>query len=298
VITDELPVVSVITPTYNRATFIIQAVESVLAQSFQNWEMIIVDDGSTDPTRDQLEPYLKDPRIHYLYQNNQGQSRARNTALECARGRFIGFLDSDDVWYPRKLERQIAILETDQSVAIVHSDESQIDEHGRDIEVSNMRRYSGWITPQLLADNSVSITTALVRRECFDEMGGMDSTLPVADDYELWLRLSARYRFCYLPERLAAYRVMPNQISSDKKLRFETNEKIIERFLERFGSVLTPSQRRWGLSRFYCRKSRYFSRSKDRKTAFSACFDAFRLAPLSPLVWRAFYRVFFRDREE
>ena len=197
------------------------------------------------------------------------------------------------MWYYRKLERQIAILDADQSIAIVHSDESQIDEHGQEIETSNMRRYSGWITPQLLADNSVSITTALVRRECFDEMGGMDSTLPVADDYELWLRLSVKYRFCYLPERLAAYRVMPNQISSDKKLRFETNELIIGQFLAQFGTILTPSQRRWGLSRFYCRKARYFARSNDRAAAFLACFGALRLAPFDPVVWRAFYRTLF-----
>ena len=161
------PIVSIVTPTYNRAGFIGDAVRSVLCQSMPDWELLIVDDGSEDNTREVLAEYETDPRIHYFYQPNQGQSIARNNALEKVRGDFVGFLDSDDLWCADKLERQLALFESHPEVHIVHGDESIINEEGRETSRENMRRYSGRITPQLLADNSVSITTALVRRQCF-----------------------------------------------------------------------------------------------------------------------------------
>jgi glycosyltransferase involved in cell wall biosynthesis len=292
----ESPKVSIITPTFNRAVFIVESLKSVLAQTMPDWELLIVDDGSTDTTRVVLEPFLANPRIHYFYQPNQGQSIARNNALEKARGAFIGFLDSDDLWCTDKLERQLALFENHPDVDIVHGDESMIDEQGQEISRENMRRYSGRITPQLLADNSVSITTAMVRRECFDEMGGFLASHGVADDYDLWLRFSARYRFHYEPGIVAAYRVMPDQISSDKRRRFAANEKIIKDFLYQYDSALSPQERRWGLARFYCRSARYFASVGDRGKAARKVLKALWNAPLDLVVWRAVYRVLVPQR--
>lgn len=154
-----------------------------------------------------------------------------------------------------------------------------------------MRRYSGRITRYLLADNSVSITTALVRRRCFDEMGGFDTSVGVADDYELWLRFSARYCYQYEPGIVASYRVMADQISSDKRRRYAANERIIQQFLARYGEVLSPGERRWGLARFYCRKARYFASAGERGKAVGAIAGALHNAPLDSVVWRALYRV-------
>lgn len=285
------PRVSIVTPTYNRAQFIGITVRSVLGQTMADWELLIVDDGSTDDTRRVLEPYLGDSRIHYLYQPNQGQSAARNLALDNSRAEFIGFLDSDDIWYDNKLERQLEVFAANPGVHIVHGDEASLDEHGRVISRHNMQRYSGRITPQLLADNSVSITTALVRRECFDSMGGFDRRYGVADDYELWLRLSARYRFYYEPGLVAGYRIMADQISSDKCRRFAANEQIISDFLDRYEVCLSPAERRWGLARFYVRKARYFAAIGERRMALSAVGRALSLAPLSSATWRGVYRV-------
>ena len=290
------PGVSIVTPTYNRARFIGQAVESVLAQTMPDWELLLVDDGSTDNTREVVEPYLADPRIHYFYQPNQGQSIARNNALEKARGDFIGFLDSDDLWCADKLEQQLALFENHPDVDIVHGDENMIDEQGQETSRENMRRYSGRITPQLLADNSVSITTALVRRGCFDEMGGFQASHGVADDYDLWLRFSSRYRFHYEPGIVAAYRVMPDQISSDKRRRFAANEKIIKDFLDQYGSTLSLQERRWGLARFYCRSARYFASVSDRRRAAREVLKALWNGPLDSVVWRAVYRVLVPHR--
>lgn len=283
--------VSVVTPTYNRARFLPDAVASVLAQTHPDLELIIVDDGSTDDTRNVLEPFLADRRIHYFYQDNQGQSQARNLALKQATGDYIAFLDSDDLWAPDKLEKQMAILRAHPEVDIVHGDEVMIDEQGAVVSLENMKRYSGRITRYLLADNSVSITTALVRRRCFDEMGGFDTSVGVADDYELWLRFSARYLYHYEPGIVASYRVMLDQISSDKRRRFAANERIIRDFLARHGEVLSPVQRRWGVARFYCRKARYLAGAGERGRALGAIAEAFWNAPLDAVVWKALYRV-------
>lgn len=283
--------VSVVTPTYNRARFLPEAVNSVLAQTYTDLELIIVDDGSVDDTRNVLEPFLADGRVRYFYQENQGQSYARNLALEIAAGDFIAFLDSDDLWAPDKLEKQLAVLQKEPEVDIVHGDEAMIDEHGAVISLENMKRYSGRITRRLLADNSVSITTALVRRRCFDEMGGFDTSVGVADDYELWLRFSARYCFHYQPDIVASYRVMADQISSDKRRRFAANERIIREFLVRYGEVLSPGELRWGVARFYCRKARYFASVGERGEAASAIVRALCNAPLDSAVWKALYRV-------
>ncbi|HBC34103.1 MAG TPA: glycosyl transferase [Marinobacter adhaerens] len=283
--------VSVITPTYNRARFLPAAVASVLSQTFGDFELIIVDDGSEDNTPDVLKPFFADRRVRYVYQENQGQSHARNLALKQATGDFIAFLDSDDVWAPDKLEKQLAVFRANSEVDIVHGDEAIINEQGSVVSLQNMRRYSGRITRYLLADNSVSITTALVRRRCFDEMGGFDTSVGVADDYELWLRFSARYCYQYEPGIVASYRVMADQISSDKRRRYAANERIIQQFLARYGEVLSPGERRWGLARFYCRKARYFASAGERGKAVGAIAGALHNAPLDSVVWRALYRV-------
>lgn len=285
------PIVSIVTPTFNRAKYIRLAVESVLAQTERRWELLIVDDGSTDDTATVLQPYLSDPRINYIYQSNRGQSAARNVALDKARGAYVGFLDSDDIWFPEKLERQLQLFERHPDAHIVHGDETTIDENGDEISRKNMRRYSGRITPQLLADNSVSITTALVRRECFDVMGGFDPKYGVADDYELWLRFSARYSFLYDPGLVAGYRVMPDQISSDKRRRFAANERIILDFLERHGDCLSSTERRKGLAMFFTRKARYFASVGEFRTAAKAISRSLVYAPANPVVWRGVYRV-------
>jgi glycosyltransferase involved in cell wall biosynthesis len=286
-----MAIVSVVTPTYNRARFLPDAVASVLAQTYADLELIVVDDGSVDDTRTVLEPFLADGRVRYFYQKNQGQSHARNHAIEHATGDFIAFLDSDDLWAPDKLEKQLAILQANPEVDIVHGDEAMIDEHGAVISLVNMKRYSGQISCYLLADNSVSITTALVRRRCFNEMGGFDTSVGVADDYELWLRFSAKYLFHYEPGIVASYRVMADQISSDKRRRFAANERIICAFLTQHSGALSARERRWGLARFFCRKARYFASVREWSVAKGALARAFWYAPLDPVVWRALYRV-------
>lgn len=287
------PTVSIITPTYNRAAFITETVQSVLEQTCDDWEMWIIDDGSTDGTRERLAPFLQDSRIHYVYQDNQGQSVARNRALTRARGAFICFLDSDDSWLPDKLEQQLRVFREKPEVDIVYGDYIFIDGDGEQIHQDNMKRHSGYIAAQMLRDNCVSMNTTMARRRCFEEMGGMSARRRVADDYDLWLRFSARYYFYYLPIRLACYRIMENQLSSDKRSRFQANEITLKNFLATYPDAVSKTDVRAGLSVFYTRKARYHASIGERLRAFTSISRALFLGPTSLIVWRGVAKVLF-----
>lgn len=288
---DKTMLISIIMPTYNREVFLPVAIESVIAQSYKELELIIVDDGSTDNSRELINAYAeKDSRIKYLYQENQRQSVARNYALSIAKGEFICFLDSDNYWPLDKLEKSIKAFEQYPAADIIYGDCVTIDEDGNELHRHNMRRYSGWIAALLLKDNFVSMNTTMTRRKCFDELGGMSGKRRVADDYDLWLKFSTRFCFQYIPEFLAYYRVMENQISSNKKLRFETNEKIILDFLAAYPNAVNEQEKKDGLTAFYTRKARHYATS-DKKEAYSAIRTALGVDPFSLGVWRSFAKV-------
>lgn len=285
------PLISVIIATYNREAFVAEAIDSVLAQTWTNFELLVVDDGSTDQTQAVLARYREDPRVTLIYQENQKRAAAFNNALQYAKGEFVGILDSDNRWLPHRLERGIEMFRTHPEVDIVYGNNVTIDEQGNETTRMTMRRHSGRITRELWRDNCVSINTTLVRKKCFDEMGGMDPNCKRSDDYELWLRLSTRYRFLHIPEYLAEYRVMADQLSSDKRARFAANEQILANFQKRYPGAMTPAEFRQGWAAFYTRKARYFASVGDRGEAFAAITRAIRFNPFSTITWRGAARV-------
>ncbi len=284
---DIQPLVSIITPTYNRAEFIGTAIESVLAQTYGHFELLIVDDGSTDNTTEVLEPYLKDKRVRVFRQENQGQSVARNVALAQAKGEFICFLDSDNAWVPEKLEHTLQVFDTVPECDVVYGDYVVIDANGKELGINRAKRYSGSIAPQLVCDNFVSMNTTMTRKQCFQEMGGFDTNERLAEDYVLWLRFSTRYRFYYLAEVLGYYRVMTNQLSTDKEAQFRANERQIHHFLKAFPQALSMVQKYRGLSRFYIRKG-YYELSAGRYCR--ATRELFRGLSMDPF-WRGPWRL-------
>jgi glycosyltransferase involved in cell wall biosynthesis len=207
-----MPRVSIIIPTYNRKAFVSQAVESVLAQSYEDYELIVVDDGSTDGTRKALQRYEK--RLLYLSQANQGVSAARNNGLTYAQGEFVAFLDSDDLWLPKKLAVQIAFMDRHPGAQICYTDEIWI---RRGVRVNPKKRhakYDGEIYPHCLSLCIISPSSALMRRGLFVQVGGFDPGLPVCEDYDLWLRVAARYPVYFIPQRLIVKRGgHPDQLS-------------------------------------------------------------------------------------
>ena len=184
----DVPTVSIIIPTYNRADFLKEAIESVLAQTFCDFELIVVDDGSTDRTRDLLDGY--GARLRPIFQANRGVSSARNAGIRAAQGRYIALLDSDDLWLPKKLAAQIAAMEAQPDIPLCHTEEIWIRRGVRVNQMKKHQKHGGYIFPHCLPFCVISPSSALMRRTLFDEVGDFDEALPACEDYDLWLRIT------------------------------------------------------------------------------------------------------------
>ncbi len=184
--------VSVVIPTYNRKHLIDRAIRSVLAQTHSADEILVIDDGSTDGTSDMIASTF--PQVNLVRQLNQGVSSARNAGIARASGDWLAFLDSDDEWLPDKLKNQVELLSQDGS-KIVHTDEIWIRDGTRVNPGKKHRKPSGWIFSNCLVLCCVSPSSIMISRSVFDELGNFDESLPVCEDYDLWLRMSTRYPF-------------------------------------------------------------------------------------------------------
>jgi len=186
-----MPVISVVIPTYNRGWILKEAIDSVLAQEFRDFELIVVDDGSTDNTREILEAY--GDRLGVIRQANAGVSAARNRGIGACRGRFIAFLDSDDLWLPQKLSRQVEFFDANPGAVICQTEEIWIRNGVRVNPKARHKKDSGMIFGRSVALCLVSPSAVMMRRELFDAVGVFDEALPACEDYDLWLRIGCRY---------------------------------------------------------------------------------------------------------
>jgi glycosyltransferase involved in cell wall biosynthesis len=227
------PAVSVIIPTYNYARFLPQALGSALRQTFRDFEILVIDDGSTDNTADVVRPYLADPRVSYHRVANGGPSRARNLGIGRARAGLLAFLDADDVWLPAKLEKQLAVLRRDLGLGLVYSRRHFIDEEGYELDCPEPAPHRGNVLEPLLAGNFICLTSCLIPRRVFEAVGAFDETLGQSEDYDLWLRIAERCRFAYVDEPLVGYRVGHASISRHVEERMRTVLFILRRFVER-----------------------------------------------------------------
>ena len=187
----EKPLVSVIIPTYNRANDLGRSIDSVLSQTYSDYELIVVDDGSTDATPSLLSTY--DRRLRIIRQNNQGVSAARNTGIKSAKGKFIALLDSDDAWLPEKLAQQTAFFKAHPQAMLCQTEEIWIRNGKRVNPKKKHQKYSGMIFEKTLPLCLVSPSAVMIRRALFDEIGFFDETLPACEDYDLWLRITWKY---------------------------------------------------------------------------------------------------------
>ena len=185
------PEVSVILPTYNRGWIVKEAIDSVLAQDFKDFELIVVDDGSTDNTPQSLDSYNQDLMV--IRQRNKGVSAARNRGIAAAGGGLIAFLDSDDLWLPRKLSSQVNFFNSNPEAVINQTEETWIRNGVRVNPKTRHHKFSGMIFEQSLALCLVSPSAVMMKRFLFDEVGLFDENLPACEDYDLWLRISWRY---------------------------------------------------------------------------------------------------------
>ncbi len=234
-----MPRVSVVIPTYNCARFLGRTIDSALRQTYRDFEIIVVDDGSTDGTQALVAGYGE--ALHYVYQPNQGASAARNAALSRASGEFVAYLDADDLWSPDKLSRQVEYLDAHPSCGFVHTEVSVIDEqdkvlHTRFNQETNRPVPQGFCVRDVLLRSHIQTLTVVERRTAFENAGTFDLRLPVAQDYLHWIGVVLHgYEVGYLPEPLGQYRWRAGSLMSSQRRLLADFVKIYEIVSKEYG---------------------------------------------------------------
>lgn len=232
--------VSVIMPVYRGEAFVAAAIDSVLVQTYRSYELVIVNDGSSDHSSEVIARFLPHPRIRYIEQPNAGVAAARNTGLANASGSFVALLDQDDLWLPQKLEHQVAYLHARPDVGLVHSRVECIDAAGKPcscVKAIGVLPLDGFCAGRLLIGNGIAPLTVLMRRTCIDDVGGFDQRFAPTDDWELWLRIARRHAFGFMDEVTARYRVHNDMVSKDRLKMEQAALSLIDSICERFPDV-------------------------------------------------------------
>jgi len=268
-----LPLVSVVIPTYNSAQFVGDAVKSVLEQTYSRHEIIVVDDGSTDNTKEVLQ--LFGERIQYIHQENRGPSAARNTGIRLAKGAYICFLDADDLWLPGKLEVQVSFMERHKDVGLVLSDHEEFDSTGIVSEsfLGAKSFHSEIVSAEpikeafmkLVVENFISTPTAMIRSRCFEKSGLFDETLKSVEDRDLWLRVSAHFKIACLPIVFCRRRLHGSNISQEQEHSTAGRIKTLEKNRSSFPHLAPRAVWHRELGNAYCRLA-YFRLQNNQRT--------------------------------
>ncbi len=262
-----MPKVSVIIPAYNSLKYLPQALESVQKQSFTNWEVVVVNDGSSDDIVKWFSE-VKDERVKLISQQNQGVSVARNTGIFNSQGEYVAFLDADDVWEVTKLEKQAACLDEDANVGLVHTWWAVIDAQSKPTGRLMKFNTEGNVWKNLVERNTVACSSVMVRRCCLDAVGLFEGGLHFAEDWDLWLRVAGGYSFKLIKESLLLYRQHPNNCIKNWQIVESSYRRVIERAFESAPRELEYlKQRSYGHANLFLAWSVLLSSYKDYKKA-------------------------------
>jgi glycosyltransferase involved in cell wall biosynthesis len=262
-----MPQVSVIIPAYNAMTYLPETVESVLKQTFTNFEVLIIDDGSSDNIVEWVSG-LSDPRVKLISQENQGVSVARNTGIARAQGEYVAFLDADDLWQPTKLEKQVHYLEGNPAVSLVHTWMVLVDERckstGR-VMTSNAE-CDAW--KQLLEQNTVLTSSVMVRHCCFETVGTFNQNLRAVEDWDVWIRIASCYRFALIKEPLVLYRQHPSNTTKNWQVLEQDFRLVIEKaFHSAPSELMYLKNRSYGYANLYLAWKTLQTSNRDCKQA-------------------------------
>lgn len=229
------PLVSVIIATYNRANCIRKAIKSILAQTYRNIELVIIDDGSTDKTKEIVQLFLFDKRVHYFRQENKGVSMARNNGIRISKGKYIAILDSDDFWCDkRKLEKQVDFLEKNIEYALVGGGVIRIDKEGKEIVRYLLPENDGNIRKIILVDNAFAHSTVLFRKDIWEKIGGYDKGFDGLEDRDLWLKIGRLNKFYNFQEFFVYYLVHehdnPGYVARNYRRQVKLNIKLRKKY--------------------------------------------------------------------
>jgi len=265
-----MPEVSIIVPCYNHGHYLSDALQSVLAQTFADWEAIIVDDGSTDDTRSVAAQFV-DPRIRYIYQDNQGLSAARNTGIRAAQGELVALLDADDAWQPAFLETMTGALASEPCANAAYCGFRYMDGDGNPLPTAVCR-----VVPpeqfraEMLKGSWLGACAVVVRRSAYEEAGPFDEALPACEDTDMWLRIAQHHRFVGVPKVLVRYRRAGNNMSDDVERMGEAMALVLEKHLGSLGTPVEswPSLKRFAVSQLYSMQAQgYLAQGDAEKSA-------------------------------
>ncbi len=224
-----MPKVSVIIQAYNAMTYLPETLESVLKQTFTDFEVLIINDGSSDRIVE-WAALIVDPRVQLINQANQGQSAARNTGVAHAQGDYLALLDADDLWHPTKLAKQVCCLDEYPEVGLVDTWVALTDEYAKPTGTVIKTNAEGNVWKKIIERPTVICgSSPLVRRGCFDVVGIFDRNLSVSADWDVWIRVASRYSFAVIKEPLVYYRQHSKNLSKNCQKLLQDNSAVIER---------------------------------------------------------------------
>jgi len=284
----EAPQVNVIIPAYNAARYLPIAIESVIAQTFQQWTIVLVNDGSTDNTDEVVAPFLATlgQKLKYIKQPKSGVSAARNHAMRNSSAEFLAILDADDVWLPCRLEESVACLRTRPTAGMSYGYITRISPEGEPLDTFDRRQKhgEGWVAPYLYMRRiDLPSPTITFRRECIDAVGGFDETLTATEDRDLWLRIASRYEVALIPKVLALYRTSPQSATTDPDRMLKSQLQFIAKHYGAPGCGMLA--RRVALGRIYKQRAEALAMRGELAEAFTSsaravAFDPFDIGNL------------------
>ena len=276
--------VDVIIPAFNAAKYLPTAIESVISQTFGDWQILLVDDGSTDNTAEVVAPFLDrlGSRIKYIHQNNRGLPAARNTAIRASTSEFLALLDADDVWLPCRLEESLKALADRPQAGLAYGLIRAIDPENRpygDVWAGNSSDSVGKLATHIYTRKvELPCPTIIFRRQCIDEVGVFDEAMSATEDRDLWLRIAQRYEIAFVPKLLAYYRLSPNSMSTDPQRMLQAQLQFISKH---YGSEgCGPRSRRIALARAYKQRAEVL---KNRGRSWDALSSALKAVMFYPL---------------
>lgn len=298
------PKVSVIVPSYNRGFIILRSLKSISEQTYTNLEIIVVDDGSVDNTFDIVSQY-DDPRVVYIKHNkNMGLSSARNTGIKASSGEIIAFQDTDDIWLKNKLKEHIEAFEsTIKNIYVVYSGSYRYKNHKKDyIPYKYILPKEGDVFKKLLGGNFIPAISLCARRECFEKVGLFDPILHSLEDWEMWIRLSKRYKFTYIPKPLNLIYYTEDSLSANLNNFLKAEQIIVKKHFESFS--LYPSL----LSKQYGQIGIYHALQGNKSGCFDNLYKAMKTSKIYSILYHSakilgvdlflfFYRLFMTAKK-
>jgi glycosyltransferase involved in cell wall biosynthesis len=269
------PKISVIIPTYNRAAYLYESIDSVLCQTYEDLELIVVDDGSSDNTREVVQEY-NDLRIKYIYKKNGGAASALNLGIKESKGNYIARLDSDDMFLPEKLEMQIKFIDFNPDIGLVYTQAYNTDEKGNVLEL--------YLKDHTYPNNSLKVLryflfppsqSIMFRKSCIDRVGYFDEDMPITEDWDFCIRMAQYYKFAYIDKPLVKIRKHTKMITSDKI----KSAQAILRVMEKHSETLSLGEGKEWLAPHYYNLGRLYLYKRDYKRARGKFFSALRYDP-------------------